>query len=112
MINKVYSQYLRMVTLMMRDKNTTKTFSGLGQLMTIAQYMIKTKIRSRNNKYESNLTFIVLPTIIGQLPMRQIDKAFIKVPRNICLADPQFDKPGEIDTLIGNTLFYKLLSIG
>ena len=96
----------------LNKKEVNLPFSGLGQLMTKAQYMIKTKIRSRNNNYESNLTFIVLPTITGQLPMRQIDKALIKVPRNICLADPQFDKPGEIDALIGNTLFYKLLSIG
>nr|XP_034174770.1 uncharacterized protein LOC117601734 [Osmia lignaria] len=36
----------------------------------------------------------------------------MQLPRNIQLADPEFHKPGKIDALLGNTLFFKLLSIG
>lgn len=55
---------------------------------------------------------MALPTITGVLPSRQINRQALTIPRNITLANPEFDKPAEIDGLITTTLFYKLLSTG
>ncbi|XP_076660940.1 uncharacterized protein LOC143364533, partial [Halictus rubicundus] len=92
--------------------NTPESASGLGQLTTRAKYRVKTKIRSKANKFEAEVEFVALPTITSVLPSRQINRRTIAIPRNIKLADPEFDKPAEIDALIGTTLFYKLLSNG
>nr|XP_034194643.1 uncharacterized protein LOC117610904 [Osmia lignaria] len=87
-------------------------FAGLGQLTTRAKYRVKTKIRSKTNNFEAEVEFVALPTITSVLPSRQINRRAIAIPRNIRLADPEFDKPAEIDALIGTTLFYKLMSNG
>lgn len=42
-----------------------------------------------------------MPKITGLLPACAIDRKLIKIPSNIMLADPVFDKPAEIDLLIG-----------
>ena len=87
-------------------------FSGLGQIITRAQFRIKAKIKSRINNFESEIEFVELPVITGKLPARPLNKRMLKVPSCIKLADPEFDKPAEIDALIGANLFYKLLSVG
>ncbi|XP_076394339.1 uncharacterized protein LOC143265527 [Megachile rotundata] len=87
-------------------------FAGLAQLTTRAKYSVQTKIKSRINNFEANVNFVALPTITSILPSRQIDRRTIAIPRNITLADPEFDKPAEVDALIGTSLFYKLLSNG
>lgn len=48
----------------------------------------------------------------NQLPNEYIDKRCISVPARKPLADPEFNKPKEIDALIGVELFFQLLSIG
>ncbi|XP_076649206.1 uncharacterized protein LOC143356978 [Halictus rubicundus] len=99
-------------TLKLERDNIDLPFAGLGQLTTRAKYRVKTKIRSKANKFEAEVEFVALPTITSVLPSRQINRRTIAIPRNIKLADPEFDKPAEIDALIGTTLFYKLLSNG
>ena len=86
--------------------------SGLGQLVTRAKYRIKAKIQSRANAYEQALDLVALPNITGLLPSRFVDKGSLKIPSGFKLADPEFNKPAEVDILIGSTLFYKLLSTG
>ncbi|XP_034179509.2 uncharacterized protein LOC117603975 [Osmia lignaria lignaria] len=87
-------------------------FSGLGQNLTKSQYTVKTTIKSRTSPFSCDLTLVALPTITGLLPSRKIDKDNLSIPKNISLADPNFHKSAEIDALLGNTLFYQLLSVG
>ncbi|XP_043263948.1 uncharacterized protein LOC122404113 [Colletes gigas] len=87
-------------------------FSGLGQNLTKAQYTVKTTIKSRTTPFSCDLTLVALPNITGLLPYRKIDKDNLFIPKNIALADPNFHKSAEIDALLGNTLFYQLLSVG
>ncbi|VEN58331.1 unnamed protein product [Callosobruchus maculatus] len=49
----------------------------------------------------TSLTFYVLPTITGGVPMIKVSRNELKVPTHIPLADPTFDSLGEIDMLIG-----------
>ncbi|XP_058810258.1 uncharacterized protein LOC131675343 [Phymastichus coffea] len=87
-------------------------FGGLGQIVTRANYRVKTKIQSRINAFEHELDLVALPTITTFLPSRFVDKSSLKIPSGITLADPEFNKSAEIDILLGSTLFYKLLSTG
>ncbi|CAK9834523.1 hypothetical protein ANTRET_LOCUS11040 [Anthophora retusa] len=87
-------------------------FSGLGQNLTKAQYTVNTTIKSRTSSLSCDVTLVALPTITGLLPSRKINKDGLSIPKNIVLADPSFHKSAEIDVLLGNTLFYQLLSVG
>ncbi|XP_043263916.1 uncharacterized protein LOC122404087, partial [Colletes gigas] len=87
-------------------------FSGLGQNLTKAQYTVKTTIKSRTTPFSCDLTLVALPNITGLLPSRKIDKDNLSIPKNIALADPNFHKSAKIEALLGNTLFYQLLSVG
>ncbi|XP_076658358.1 uncharacterized protein LOC143362242 [Halictus rubicundus] len=98
--------------LQLKKHNIDLPFAGLGQLTTRAKYKVTTTIRSRITDFESQVEFVALPTITGVLPSRQVNRRMFAIPRNIKLADPEFDKPADIDALIGTTIFYKLLSTG
>ncbi|XP_076247789.1 uncharacterized protein LOC143187453 [Calliopsis andreniformis] len=98
--------------LQLQKQAVNLTFSGLGQQATKAQYLVKTVVKARHSSFTSQVSFITLPFLTGLLPSRQVDRSNMQVPRNIKLADPEFHKPGKIDALLGNTLFFKLLSIG
>ncbi|XP_043259316.1 uncharacterized protein LOC122401314 [Colletes gigas] len=87
-------------------------FAGLGQLTTRAEYRVKATIKSKTSKFQSEVEFVALPRITSLLPSRRVHRKELSIPNNIPLADPEFDKPAEIDALIGTTLFYKLLNIG
>lgn len=41
-----------------------------------------------------------------------ISKTSLKIPEKIVLADSNFDKPGEIDALLGAEISYALISMG
>jgi hypothetical protein len=48
----------------------------------------------------------------SELPNEFIDRENVSIPFNKPLADPDFNKPKEIDILLGIELFFQLLSIG
>ncbi|CAK9799110.1 hypothetical protein ANTPLA_LOCUS1901 [Anthophora plagiata] len=98
--------------LQLRKHQNELTFSGLGQQATRAQYVVKTIVKSRHSSFSTQVSFVTLPSITGLLPSRQVDRSILQLPRNIQLADPDFHRPGKIDALLGNTLFFQLLSSG
>ena len=54
----------------------------------------------------------ILSSITGTTPPSELDITSWKIPKDIKLADEQFDKPGSIDLLIGADLFYEVLRPG
>ncbi|XP_033229075.1 uncharacterized protein LOC117180694 [Belonocnema kinseyi] len=70
------------------------------------------RIRSRFNQFEKRVTFLLVPEVSNPLPAVYIDRKSLQVPANIRLADPEFHRPSEVDALLGNKLFYKLLCVG
>jgi hypothetical protein len=53
-----------------------------------------------------------LPNITDSTPSSKLEKSGWKIPKDIQLADEQFDQPGAIDLLIGADLFYEILRLG
>ncbi|XP_076229449.1 uncharacterized protein LOC116429801 [Nomia melanderi] len=84
-------------------------FSGIGQHHSTAESIVKTSIRSMKRVFQSQVAFVVLPSITGLLPTRQVPRESLNIPKHIELADPNFDQPNEVDALLGNTLYYELL---
>ena len=63
----------------------------------------------KNQIFESEVEFVALPSITGILPWRQVNKILLKIPTNLKLADPEFDKLGQIDVLYGTSLCNSLI---
>lgn len=62
--------------------------------------------------YNTNLTFLVTPKIISNLPTKKPNITGCKVSHHITLADPTFATPGRIDLLIGQEVFWDLICVG
>ncbi|XP_051171916.1 uncharacterized protein LOC127288483 [Leptopilina boulardi] len=82
---------------------------GLNQLQTRIKESLNTTIFSKQSNYNADLEFLIIPRICDYLPDQFIDKQNVNIPNNIKLADPEFNKPREIDALLGVEMFYELL---
>lgn len=84
-----------------------------GNPMKMRQEVTAT-FNSRTTAYRTSLNFLVIDKITDKIPLNaiHITTTGIKIPGNIQLADPEFNKSKEIDVLIGAEIFYSLLSIG
>lgn len=88
---------------------STVRITGVGQTITQSSHSCDINIRSKLNDYHAKIRCIVLPSITSSLPTISIDSSFIRIPKNIKLADPNFDVPADIDLLIGADKFWDLL---
>lgn len=86
--------------------------AGLGNQQTNLNYKTEIVIKSKHNAYTAKITCLVIQSITGELPNSVIDRANLKIPKNLTLADPQFHTPRIIDLLIGAELFWNLLCVG
>jgi len=62
--------------------------------------------------WHTTLDCAILSHITGTTPYTKLDTSTWKIPKDIKLADEQFDQPGSIDLLIGADLFYEMLRSG
>lgn len=85
---------------------------GLGDAVTSTSHIITATIQSRLNNFEKTLSFLTVNKIVDQHPASQIDRAYIKIPANIKLADPTFHIPSEVDMIIGAGPALSLLCVG
>ncbi|KAK9711079.1 putative peptidase (DUF1758) [Popillia japonica] len=85
------------------------TITGINQKTTNVVCQTKANILSKYvHNYRLTLPFLVLSSICGQIPSSSFTVNF-KVPDNIKLADPEFNKSNNIDMLLGASIFYDLL---
>ena len=90
-------------------KNHTKVL-GIGSNVLKTNFKAQTTIKSRINNYEMPLEFLISKGFSGYHPDENIGE--LKLPQNIILADPQFNKRRDIDMLVGAEVFFALLSVG
>jgi hypothetical protein len=64
------------------------------------------------SQYSISLECLVLPKISGEIPQSPIDTVTWNIPVGIPLADPEFNRPGRIDLLIGAEIFFNILKPG
>ncbi|XP_018359963.1 PREDICTED: uncharacterized protein LOC108759145 [Trachymyrmex cornetzi] len=85
---------------------------GINQLVSSANEIATIIIQSRTNSFRLSIDCIVTERITGSIPMVHINKRAINLPKNIRLADPQFNVPSEVQLLLGVDVFWQLLCIG
>jgi len=88
------------------------SIQGISNINTATHHSVSIHLRSRHTDWHTTLDCAILSLIIGTTPSTKLDTSTWKIPKDIKLADEQFDQPGGIDLLIGADLFYEMLRSG
>ena len=93
-------------------RNFKLEIAGLNQTNSTCNKTCNLELYSNREKFRGKLSCFVIDTITDELPNKELNKASLKIPNNIELADPDFNKPSKIDILIGADLFWSLIGKG
>ncbi|KAF2901852.1 hypothetical protein ILUMI_04338, partial [Ignelater luminosus] len=99
-------------TLSLKPQGINMSIQGINQVTSHVHSRCSIKINSTVNNFTLRLTCLVVDKICNDLPSVFIDHDWSQLPNNIQLADPDFNKPGKVDLLIGTQLFWSLLTYG
>lgn len=69
-------------------------------------------ICNNNGDYSRELDFLIVPKITHITPSNYVNLSDFKIFESVDLADPEFNKPGKIDLLLGAEVFFELLRFG
>jgi hypothetical protein len=94
------------------NKEVSVNVSGLGERSITVKQQVNATIKSKSKQFFEDLDFLVVPKIAEKIPRRKIDLSNVRLPKNLCLADPNFMVPHEVDILIGNEYFLSLIEEG
>ncbi|XP_062541979.1 uncharacterized protein LOC134209977 [Armigeres subalbatus] len=83
--------------------------SGIGQAETRARFKVNATVSSRVHDFSIGMDFLVLQKVISELPSANLPVAHWKIPKDIQLADPNFNSSNQVDLLIGAEHFYRFL---
>nr|XP_029718079.1 uncharacterized protein LOC115260876 [Aedes albopictus] len=83
--------------------------SGIGQSTVNVHFGVTLSLASRFGDHRFTLDCLVLPKLTVSLPSHHINVSRWQIPRNLPMADPQFNISQKIDIIIGAELFFSLL---
>ncbi|XP_056631434.1 uncharacterized protein LOC130441674 [Diorhabda sublineata] len=86
--------------------------SGLNNSCSQIKYSSDVNIRSNINSIEFKINCLIIPQITDKLPAFSFDKNILDIPKNLTLADPNFNESSQVEMLVSASLFWKLLRIG
>lgn len=109
-LNLITSQFVN--RLQLKCNRTYATISGIGDGNLAINKSASVDVKSRHGAFKTSFTAMVVPAITNYQPNVNISIPEWKVPDNVQLADPLFDKSNRIDILIGAELFFELMSVG
>lgn len=98
--------------LSLRKERLNMPLGGINNTLTNVRERVQLTIRSRQHAYKSTLPVLVIDEIVTQHPTTWIDAKQLRIPENLTLADPTFNRPGKIDLLIGASIFWELICVG
>lgn len=93
-------------------KSVNCNLIGIGDRKAGADKRASLVISSIHNGYSTNIEALISQKISANIPSQNISINNWPIPRNIHLADPNFNRPANIDMLIGAELYSELMSIG
>lgn len=85
---------------------------GIGQSKSTIRRITTIRMKSRTNEFNATLQCLIMDKITENLPTMTLDKAHLDIPKNLTLADPEFNATDKVDMLIGAGLFWELTCIG
>ena len=88
------------------------TLSVVNNLASSVKYRCNVQVVSKQNNFKFEVSCLVVPEITTHSPNSIIGSLLSKIPSHLNLADPDLDKEGKVDILIGNNVFWNLICIG
>lgn len=87
------------------------SISGVGTAVSTIKHSADVEICSTKSDYKAKISCLLIDKITEQLPSRNYDSTVFEVPSNVkgILADPEFNKKGDIDMLLSCNVFYDIL---
>jgi Putative peptidase (DUF1758). len=82
---------------------------GINNVSSNLKHKCDISVQSLNSNFSAIISCFVLNSITENLPISKINIESWNIPKDINLADPQFNEPGEIHLLIGAELFWDIL---
>jgi len=97
---------------MLSRTQTHASIYGINNVNIDTHHSVSIHLRSRHTDWHTTLDCAVLSNVTSTTPSIKLDTSSWKLPKDIKLADEQFDQPGSIDLLIGGDIFYEILRSG
>ncbi|XP_053623554.1 uncharacterized protein LOC128682758 [Plodia interpunctella] len=91
-------------------QNVSANITGINNEPLCISEICKLTINSLVSPFNASLSCLVMPQITGHLPNALVDPSLLNLPKNICLADPKFYQPSEVDMLLGAEIFFDIIS--
>ncbi|XP_077266386.1 uncharacterized protein LOC143899738 [Temnothorax americanus] len=98
--------------LQLKERFLEMSVSGVMQGVFRAKSFVNIRVKSRFNNFSENIDCVILPKITQHLPQHSLSIQSFTIPKNIKLADPNFNVPSSIDMLIGAELFWRIICAG
>ncbi|XP_011860172.1 PREDICTED: uncharacterized protein LOC105557524 [Vollenhovia emeryi] len=108
--NFVSRKFLHALKLKLRSLNIS--ISGINCATSRATQTVRLRMQSRLNAFSFDVECIVTDQVTDKLPSFTIKRSDFNLPRNLRLADPQFNISADVDALIGADLFWDLICVG
>ncbi|XP_071576344.1 uncharacterized protein [Temnothorax nylanderi] len=87
-------------TLNLQTRSSNISISGINNTTTRSSLITQVRLQSRINTFATTLDCIVTNRVTDKLPAFTLKRSAFELPRNIVLADPQFNTPADVDILI------------
>ena len=84
---------------------THASIQGISNVKTATRHSASIYLRYRHTDWHKTFDCAILSNITGTTPPFKLDTSSWKIPKDLKLADEQFNQPGGIDLLIGADLF-------
>ncbi|XP_062557323.1 uncharacterized protein LOC134222195 [Armigeres subalbatus] len=81
---------------------------GAGQLSKPVRESVRTQVRSRTTDFCCDVSFLVMSKVTANLPAQDVSRMGWKLPKDITLADPTFNRSQPIDLVLGAKHFHSL----
>ncbi|XP_077283278.1 uncharacterized protein LOC143909244 [Arctopsyche grandis] len=100
--------------LALKSKKMDVNLLGVGLNRTSISYGAVVRILSRlpNLSAGMDIDCAIMSDITHQLPSRNVSEIRSHLPLHLPLADPSFDSPGTVDTVMGSDIYHAILRNG
>ncbi|XP_058840273.1 uncharacterized protein LOC131695773 [Topomyia yanbarensis] len=82
------------------------TVQGAGQLSKVIHESIYAQVSSRKEHFSCGVNFLVMDKLTANLPAQNVSITDWRIPKDLFLADPTFNKSQPIDVVLGAKHFY------
>ncbi|XP_030747916.1 uncharacterized protein LOC115876317 [Sitophilus oryzae] len=93
----------------LKQENTNLSVVGIANITSQIKKRCQVEIKSLYKNFKLLLNCFILPEVTNISSSRGIHFQCLGLPKNVQLADPDYNKPGPVDILVGADIFWILL---